>query len=236
MEINSMVRTVVRYFSKGRLRREARPASPRIEPLEAREVLTQGVLATASILTPPDGSSLTTNTTNLVIQYSEDVFDASESDNYLLLDSHGNEIRLTDGTYDNGTFRATFTPAEINNGVPLALDTFTLFLRQDQIFDVDDNAPLAGPNTLIVTSGPRHTASPVQVSPTGTLGSLSNYPVAQVGTTPPNPYAVASGDFNRDDRDDLVVVNAGTGTVDIHLGRAPEQGGGFAITPDLTLL
>ncbi|MGL4554796.1 MAG: FG-GAP repeat domain-containing protein, partial [Gemmataceae bacterium] len=238
MELKSMLRTVVGYFSNGKLCRKVRPASPRVESLEAREVMTAGVLATATILTPQDGLSpaLPSGVTSFIVRYSEDVTGANSADSYLLLDSAGNEVPLDDPTYDPNNFQATFTPAQINNNVALPLGTYTLLVRRDRITDVDDAAPLAGPNQLVVSSGPRQTVSPVQVSGGGTLGAISNYPVAQVGSTAPSPTDVATGDFDNDGLADLVVVNAGTGTVNVHLGRPASQGGGYAVRPDVTLL
>ncbi|NBO92938.1 MAG: hypothetical protein EBV06_11605, partial [Planctomycetia bacterium] len=236
MELNSMLRMVVRYFSRGKIRRELRAISPRIESLENREVMTVGVLSTASILTPIDGSVLTTNAPSLIVKYSEDVIGANQSNNYIMLSSSGREIPLANPTYDNTNFQASFSPAQINNGVPLPLDTYSLFVRLDKIIDGDDGVPLSGSNSLVVTSGPRQSVFPVQILPNGTLGSNSNYPITRIGSTNPNPGDVGHGDFNRDGLDDLVIVNNGSSSANVYLGRPATQGSLFSVTPDLTLL
>jgi hypothetical protein len=74
---------------------------------------------------------------------SEDVIGANQSNNYIMLSSSGREIPLANPTYDNTNFQASFSPAQINNRVPLPLDTYSLFVRLDKIIDGDDGVPLS---------------------------------------------------------------------------------------------
>src|SRR5262249_46282561 len=122
-----------------------------------------------------------------------------------------------------------------NNGQALPVDTYTLFVRGDKVFDVDDNLPLAPSDQLIVANGGSSNIAVATVNGDGTLGSLGDYALPQVGTTNPNPVAVGFGDFDGDGNPDLAVVNAGTNTVSIFLGRTSADGFGFSQTADLTL-
>ena len=245
MTIKSAFQSLVRFFQGGRLRtarRDRRGVSFRarlfVEVLENRELLSASP-PTILAVSPLDGQHLTTGTPNIAITYSEPMLGdnslgtgVSNPNNYVLLDSAGTPISIQQATLDSTN---TIVTLSYNNGQPLPIDTYTLFVRGDRVFDVDDDLPLARSNQLIVANGGASNIAVVTVNGDGTLGSLGDYALPQVGTTDPNPVAVGFGDFNNDGNPDLAVVNAGTNTVSIFLGRTSAEGFGFSQSADLTL-
>jgi hypothetical protein len=231
MDQNSMVRSVVRFLQNGRSRRDVRLQRPQLETLEVREVLAASIVS----VSPLDGTVLSSNTTTLSVTYSENVLGANNVNNYILRDSSGNRIPLAGVDYNNVTFTATFSIPQVNNGFPLPLDTYTLFVRGDQITDLN-GTPLANPNRLIVSSGGQRTVTAVDI---GSMGGLEAYLTLQIDSgnaAAAEPYALASGDLNGDGIDDLVVVNGGNDTANVFFGRAGSNGISFGDKPDLTLL
>ena len=242
MGFKSLLGSVVRYMSGGLLRSKPRGASqPRrsrlfLEVLEAREVLAV-VAPTVIAVSPMNGASNvdTTNGLTLTVTYSETMTaSATDTGNYALLDSAGNKLSLTGATFSS-TNTANDTVNLTVGGTPLPVDSYTLFVRGDQVKDQNDGLALANPPQLIAANGGRNNVSVMTVNSDGTLGTTGTYIQDPNGTTAANPNAIAFGDFDGDGVADLAVVNAGTNTINIYQGKDPNQGGGYSIAPDLQL-
>src|SRR5262249_25451887 len=199
MTIKSAFQSLVRFFKGGRLRtarRGRRGVSLRarlfVEVLENRELFSASP-PTILAVTPLDGQHLTTGSPNIAITFSEAMLGdnsaktgVSNPNNYVLLDSAGTPISIQQASLDSTN---TIVTLSYNNGQALPVDTYTLFVRGDKVFDVDDNLPLAPSNQLIVANGGSSNIAVATVNGDGTLGSLGDYALPQVGTTNPNPVA-----------------------------------------------
>lgn len=210
-----------------------------VEMLERRELLANDIptLVSAGIL-PVDGSTTTNGLPTIQVQYSE-TMSASvlNAKNYVLLGSSGDVVPI-DGVSFIGIGGAPANSAVelfYNGGNQLVVDTYTLFLRGDQMFDVDDNFAMAQPGQLFVSNSGQNSLAVVNLPGNGTVGAVSNYNLAPVGVQAANPYAVTLGDLDGDGITDLIVVNAGTNQALLFKGHAAADGGGYSLAPDLTL-
>src|SRR5207253_2482849 len=123
-------------------------------------------------------------------------------------------LRITDGPLQPGTYRFTASTAltdRAGNALPAA------FVRD---FGVAGVPYFTLENRSNDTPA---TATSLSTAPTSAFdGSFTVAGTSGVGI---NPYAVASGDFNKDGHLDLVTANYGSGSVSVLLGNG---GGGFA--------
>lgn len=207
----------------------------RLEELEVREVPAAPFIVST---TPATGGLLGAPPLNaperIEIVFSEDVVEASAENvnNYRLFASDGTPVTIGAVTYNTANFTATILGADLSvNGGQLTAGTYSLFLRGDQIIDVDESLPLARPGELVVANAGRDSLSTVSLTGSG-LGALSTIPLPAEGTNNYLPSAVASGDLNADGLTDLVVAASGQNAVNVHLGLAS---GGFSLSPDLTI-
>jgi hypothetical protein len=240
----------VRFFGKRWLQGKAsrRRLTPRrtratlwLEALERREMLANDVPRIVNVA-PPDGSQVNTLTPQIQVTFSEPMqgnnatqTGAANPNNYLLVDASGNTIPINTATLDA---TATIVTIGYNNSNPLPVNTYTLFVHGDRLFDVDDNFALALKSQMFSANGGQNNISLVNIPGGGTLSAPSNYPMpASTGAfaSPPNPWAVAHADLTGSGLQDLIVANLGTNQIDIFSGRGAATGGGFDLTPSLVL-
>ncbi len=242
MALRKLLGSVIRSFSNGQLTRrqggEVRRSRLFLETLEAREVLATAPFVTA--VSPINGASnVNTNSPfNITVTYSESMAtSALTASNYILLDSAGNTLAFQ----GNGTFSSVVTTNDTvtltvsSSLTPLPVDSYTLFVRGEKVFDTNDNLPLAIAPQLVSANGGRNNVSVMTVNSDATIGTVGTYIEPPNGTQAANPFTVDFGDFDGDNINDLVVVNSGTNTVAIYQGKDPGEGGGYAIDADLTL-
>ena len=237
MRFKSFVQSLSKVWGKRKSRGPItrRNAKLLVELLEQRELLAGNIptLVTAGIL-PVDGSTTLTGTPVIQVEFSETMSaSATDAKNYLLLGAAGNPI-----TIDSVNFVQIGGPTDssvqlsYNGGASLVVDTYTLFLRGDQIYDVNDGLAMAQPGQLIVANGGRNSVAIVNAPGDGTLGALSTYNLPTVGALAANPRAVTMGDLDSDGITDLVVLNTGTNQASLFLG---QTGGGYGLSADLSL-
>ena len=206
----------------------------RLEELEAREVPAAPFVVST---TPATGGLLGAPPLNtperIEVVFSEAVTGATDKNNFKLFASDGTAVTIGAVSYNPGTFTTTINGgANLTvNGGQLTAGTYSLFLRGDQIVDVDETLPLARPGELVVANAGRDSLATVSLNGSG-LGALSTVPLPAEGTNNFLPSAVASGDLNADTLPDLVVAASGQNTVNVYLGLAS---GGFSLSPDLTI-
>ena len=219
----------------GRNLTSSRNARLLVEMLERRELLAGNIptLVTAGIL-PVDGSTTLTGAPVIQVQFSETMTsNVTNAANYILLGSGGNPISIDAVSFVQvGGPSNSAVQVSYNGGGALVVDSYTLFLRGDQMIDVDDGLAMAQPGQLIVANGGRNNVSVLGAPGDGSLGTLSTYNLPTVGGLAANPKAIAMGDIDGDGIADLGIVNTGTSSVGLYLGRA---GGGFNLNADLTL-
>jgi hypothetical protein len=199
-----------------------------LERLESRELLSGDAPFILSAM-PGDGSTLTTGQPTLVVQFSEAVVaaQAQNAANYLLFSSGGRSVPVNSAAYDSASHEVTLT---YNGGQPLTADQYSLFVRGDQIHDVDDNLPLAQSKQLMEVNAGAADVSVIALPGNGTVGGLTNY--ASTGSTP-KPVAAVVAQLSNNPFPDLIVVNSGANNVEIFRGVAA---GVFETTPSTTLL
>src|SRR5262249_25960300 len=130
-------------------------------------------------------------------------------------------LKNTVDIYFNGNVPPP-SPPNVTN--PLVAETYTLFLRGDQVHDTDDGLPVALPGALVTANTGNNTVSFVNSFPGGTVGAVGNYADPVNATSAPT--AVAFGDLSGATTTnslgatvnipDLVVVNGGNDTVSIY--------------------
>jgi hypothetical protein len=224
-----------RLFGKRlyRQRSKAKPQSrhfiqPHIETLETR-VVPAGTLPRILSVTPTDGASTNNAQPPVVVTFNEDVSGAGTASNYELFGSAGNAVTINSVSYSNGGGAGPFQ-ATVNYAGPLVVDSYTLFIRGNNITDAAGNH-LAQPGQLVVANH-NNAVSTISMPGDGTLGALSNYPLPSSGGTLATPSAVGFSDVNGDGLPDLIIADKGTKQLYIFAGQA---GGGFDVTPDATL-
>lgn len=240
-----------RWLSKFRgdkPRAAARRRPLELERLERRELLSGAAPRILSV-SPLEGTT-TNSRPPLTVTYSEDMNLAQVTNpaNYLLFNTDNERVTVNSVSYNGVNDQATLL---YNGGNPLPADRYTLFVRGDQIRDVDDNLPLAQPGQLVVANQGAGIVSLVNVNANGTLEAASNYSQSTLFAS--NPVAVTLADVNHDGIADLLVANSppvvGTTTipglqpnVSIFRGlRLPGVGGqpgalnGFENTPSAVL-
>jgi hypothetical protein len=204
----------------------------RLEELEVREVPAAPFVVST---TPATGGLLGAPPLNapqrIEVLFSEDVTGATNKNNFLMFASDGTPVNIGAVTYNAGTFTTTILASNLTvNGGALPAGVYSLFLRGDQIVDVDENLPLARPGELVVANAGRNSLSTVALNGTG-LGAVSTISLPIEGTNNYLPSGVATGDLNADGITDLVVTSSGQNTLNVHLG----NGNGFSTSPDLTI-
>src|SRR5579885_1422493 len=213
---------------------------PEVEELEPRNLLTAPPIIIDTgpppVTTPADGSSTAPSAhPAIVVVFSEDMVKAEVENtaNWSLFGTSGNSVPIDSVAYDSTAHTATIN---YNGGNDLVVDNYTLYVRGDRIHDnVGDGLALANPGGLVVANQGQGNVAVVNMPGDGTLGAASNYPLPPVGSTPPGPVTAAFADVDGDGIKDLIVVNAGTEQVVIFQGQTAADGGGFALTPALTL-
>jgi hypothetical protein len=238
-----LLRSFFRFFKRQRQQpitrqplRKRRPLLD-VERLEARELLSVIPPKILSV-TPPDGSVVGSTLPTVAVTYSTDVTGAAVAGNYELFDSSGNKVSVDSVTYGPGAASGTFVATlHYNSGNPLTVDRYTLFVNANNLVgsatSTDPGVPIAQPGQLVVANAGEDTISTINLPGTGTLGAASNIPLPS--GAPPNtasPTMVQFGDFTGDGVQDMAVLDAGLGAIDIFAGR---PNGGFAFTPTLEL-
>jgi hypothetical protein len=204
-----------RKDSSKKARRAGTKARPKIglylEHLEKRELLSRDAPFIKSVL-PLDGSTTGSTTPTLQITFSEamNALQAGNAANYTLFGAGGSTVTVNSVALSAGNTVATLT---YNGGAPLVSGTYSLFVRGDQIHDVDDTLPLATGGELALANGGANNVSFVTVAGNGTLTDAKDTSVSP-GTL---PVATATGDLNGDGIADLVVVNKNSNTLSIFL-------------------
>lgn len=216
---------------KAPISKAARPRL-RLEELEVREVPAAPFVVGT---TPATGGLLGAPPLNapqrIEVVFSEDVMGANNKNNFLMFASDGTPVNIASVGYNAGTFTSTILASNLTvNGGALPAGVYSLFLRGDQIVDVDENLPLARPGELVVANAGRNSLSTVALNGTG-LGAVSTISLPIQGTNNYLPSGVATGDVNADMIPDLIVTSAGQNSLNIHLG----NGNGFSTSPDLTI-
>src|SRR5262249_40231033 len=152
---------------------------------------------------------------------------AANAANYFLVNSSGVQQTIAFGSVGSSSVTLTnnIINLTVNGGAPLPVDSYTLFVRGDKVFESTDAVAPATAPELIVSNGfagsnggssNKSTINVVALPGDGTLGAISDYSQAASGNQAANPYAVVTGDLSGLGASDLVVVNAGTNTVNIY--------------------
>jgi hypothetical protein len=212
-------------------RSNAKRARLMVEMLERRELLATAPFLVPAGVTPLDGS--TTNSSPLLqVKFSEKMANSAlNPNNYILVSASGDVITVNSAVFADGPNNTQVT-LTYNGGQPLVVDAYSLFIKGDQVFDVDDSLPMAPPGRLVVANAGRNNVAVSALSGDGTIGALSNY---SLPPTSANPLAIGFADLNGDLLPDMAVVNSGTQTVAIYQGQPKSEGAGFNTTPDLVL-
>ena len=131
---------------------------------------------------------------------------------------------------DQATPNATDTQVTLsyNGNANLPVDSYTLYVRGDQLHDSSDAFTIALPNQIVVANAGTGDVSTLNAgTPLPASGttpyfyqSVQSYPVwAETGATP-QPVGIVTADFNGDGLLDVAVVNAGSREVDVYSGQA----------------
>src|SRR5579872_870657 len=199
MKFRSFLRYLDLRWFRGLKVRPTRPIQTKqpplqLEMLEERTVPSGVPTIIKSLTTPADGSNVTTSSPTIQVVFSEamNAGPATNTSNYLLFGSAGNSIPINavtlTGPDASGHESATLT---YNNGAGLILDTYTLFVRGDQLTEAVDgqNLALAEPGQFVVANGGTSNVSVVSMPGSGTLGSMADYGLPKVNVTAAVPVA-----------------------------------------------
>jgi hypothetical protein len=237
------VRTPCRHAArKAKPQRSVIPAVERLEDRITPAVPTiTGVFLGSTPL--PNGDVLTITPTALRVVFSEPMSTTDNNksltnvNNYELLDAMGKPVALLSSGAGAPTVSAG--PTGPNEAVTLTLantnlpaGAYTLYVRADQLFDADENQPIAQPGQLVVANSGSGNVSTFAMPGNGSLGAASKYPGPAVAGTQSSPTAVAVASLDNSGANDLIVANAGTDEVAIFAG---QRGGGYSNLPTQVL-
>src|SRR5439155_18078719 len=184
-----------------------------VERLESRELLSNDAPFISAVM-PADGSTTLSGQPNLAVKFSEDVLaaQAQNTANYLLFGTGGRSISIDSAVYDSLNHQVTLS---YNGGGTLTADQYTLFVRGDQIHDVDDNLPLAQSKRLVVANAGAANVSLVTIPGDANVQAVTNY--ASTGGNP-KPTAAVVAELRRNALPDLIVANSGSNSLQIFRG------------------
>jgi hypothetical protein len=209
--------------SGGAARRARRPDKPKsrlgLELLERRELLSDGMAPRIVSMQPANGTVITNPNPTVSVTYSENVNtnEAQNQSNYELFNSSGNAIPITSASYDSVHFVATLTYTTPPGGLPS--DSYSLFVRGDQIHDTDEGLPLSQPNQLVLANPGTQNVSTINVPGDGTLQAIANFADTGNPASPTAaPAAVALADVTNDGLPDLILLSSQTHVVEIYRG------------------
>lgn len=200
-----------------RTRRQTTGRVLRVEHLEDRTLLASPYPFVVSV-TPEEGTRTPDARPIISVTYSEGMVTGPTNSkavdnpaNYRLFDSSGTLVTIDSIAWDVTTFTATIS---YNGGNLLPIDAYTLFVRGDQIYDLDAPTanPLSGPGQLVVANSAIGNLSIVNTNySSGELGALSNVPVVSGnGTTNPTQVELANLSGNTAPNIYTVTPTAGT--------------------------
>lgn len=208
--------------------------------LEEREMLsgTPPTIVQAGVL--PVNGSTTSATPTLQIEFSDSMTNSAlNPDNYVLLGSNGAPVPITSVSFVGGTTpvddEVTLNYNTGNAGNVLEVDTYTLYVRGNDLFSATTGLAMSQPGQLFAANAGTNNLSIVNIPGTSGLGATSNYSVAFTSPTSALPNAVALADINGDGVPDLIVADEGTNQLEIFAGQSAAEGGGYNSTPTLTL-
>ncbi len=244
MRWKSFLRFFTRAWRQAKIPLRKRPDSRyrrlTIDVLEQRELLSAPPTILQAGVLPVTGST-TSATPTLQIEFSDSMMAAAlNSSNYILLGSSGTLVPITNVSFVAGTplsdQEVSLTYNTGNPGNALLVDTYTLYVRGNDLFSASTGLAMSQPGQLFAANSGRNDLSVVNIPGTGTLGSVSNYS-SGVFTSPAAslPYAVAFGDLSGNGIPDMIVADEGTNEVNIFAGQSAANGGGFNSTPVVTL-
>jgi hypothetical protein len=240
-----------RLFARTPCRHAARKAKPQRAVIPAVEHLEDRITPAVPTITGvflsgtplPYGSILTATPPALKVTFSEPMSTTDNNksltnvNNYELLDATGKPVALLSSGAGAPTVSAgptgpneavTLTVANTN----LPAKAYTLYVRADQLFDADENQPIAQAGQLVAANSGRGNISTFAMPGNGSLGAVSNYPGPTVAATPSSPTAVAVADLDGSGIPDLIVASGTTNTVTIFAGQST---GGFNQSPAAVL-
>ncbi len=225
MNLNSLLRNIrKKNLTAATLRRSLRHGSRlRVETLEDRAV--PATVPTVLSVIPATGGTLTTN---IQVKFSEDVSGAGTVANYSLFAQDGTVVPFT-VNYVGASATATITPS-----VALQAGTYSLFIKGDQIVDLDgDNLRLAQPGEVVVANNNGQNLSTISLADTH-LSDPTSQALPTQGATAFQPKAIASADIDGDGLADLIVAggNLTFNSASVFVGK-PD--GGFSTVPAVQL-
>jgi hypothetical protein len=193
-----------------------------LEPLESRELLAVALPRIVGV-TPPDFSATDATNPIITVTYNEvmkhsDVINAA---NYLLFNSAGQAVSVDSVTTSDDT-TVTINYA---GGANLSADTYTLFVRGDQVHEAADglNLPLATTGQLVAVNSNSSLVSTINAGATSSAlyAGAQSYPI-NVGTNSTvTPLSVVARDFDGDGNTDVAVLESvknSAGTVTYQIG------------------
>ena len=208
--------------------------------LEHREMLsgTPPTVIQAGVL--PVAGSTTTATPSLQVQFSDSMTtSALNPSNYVLLGSSGVLVPITSATFVAGTTpsddEVQLTYNTGNTGNALVVDTYTLYVRGNNLISATTGLAVSQPGQLFAANSGRDGLSVANIGGASGISATSNYGVPFASPTSAMPYAVTLADVNGDGIPDLIVATDGSYEVNIYAGEPTAAGGGYNSTPTLSL-